>query len=259
MTLTAIKLKSSGKLFLMLWLFLLLASFKIIAQTDTTATRMNTVRLNITNPLIFGNGAIVAGYERLLQKNQSFSVNIGRTSFPKMLNINTDSIGIDLISSSRERGFNFSVDYRFYMTNENKYPPPRGIYWGPYYSYNYFNRINNWSLNTESFQGDAATELNMNIHTVGVELGYQFVLWERMAIDLILIGPGVGFYSLKAKINTDLSPEDESRLFETIGDYLSQKIPGFDTVVDGTGFEKKGSGRTSTFGFRYMVMIGYRF
>ncbi len=252
-----VRILASGKMILIITLLILAKPNLIVAQSDSA--RMNTVRLNITNPMIFGEKAIVFGYERLLKNNQSFSVNFGIASYPKMVSLNSDSIGIDLKSSYKDKGFNFSADYRFYMSKENKYPAPRGIYWGPYYSFNYFNRINNWTLNTENFQGNVETELSMNIHTIGVELGYQFVLWDKMSVDLIMIGPGVGFYNLKANINTDLTPDDESELFQAINDYLIQKIPGFDHVLDGTGFEQQGSGRKSGFGYRYMVMIGYRF
>lgn len=227
------------------------------SQSDTT--RMNTVRLNITNPLIFGDRAVVLGYERVLKNNQSFSANFGRASYPKMISINTDSIGIDLKSSYKDKGLNLSADYRFYLKKENKYAAPRGIYIGPYYSYNYFNRTNNWTLNTDNFQGNVETEFIMNIHTIGFELGYQFVFWDRMSLDLILIGPGYGFYNLKVNIQTDLSADDESKLYEVISDYLTKKIPGFSQVIDGDGFSKSGSEKTSTLGYRYMVMIGYRF
>ena len=44
--------------------------------------RKNTIHINITNPLIFGSGSVVGGYERLLKsKKHSFTINIGVTSF----------------------------------------------------------------------------------------------------------------------------------------------------------------------------------
>jgi len=252
-----VRILASGKMMLIITLLILAKPNLIVAQSDSA--RMNTVRFNITNPLIFGEKAIVFGYERLLKNNQSFSVNIGQASYPKMTIINPDSIDIDLKGSYKDKGFNFSADYRFYLKKENKYPAPRGIYLGPYYSYNYFNRVNNWTLNTANFVGDVETEFSWQIHTIGIELGYQFVFWDRMTIDMIMIGPGIGFYNLKAAINTDLDPDDESKLFQAINDFLSQKIPGYDQVLDGSGFETTGSGRKSGFGYRYMVMIGYRF
>jgi hypothetical protein len=55
--------------------------------------RKNTVHINITNPLIFGSGSIVLGYERLLRsKKHSISINIGLTSFPDFGLIENDSL-----------------------------------------------------------------------------------------------------------------------------------------------------------------------
>jgi hypothetical protein len=235
--------------------FSLNASF---AQQDSVSFK-NTVRLNVTNPLIFGDKAIILGYERVLKNNRSFSVNIGRAYYPKLVSINTDSLGIDLHNDTKDKGINISGDYRFYLKKENKYPAPRGVYVGPFYSYNYFNRTNTWTLNTEDFQGDLETDLSFNIHTFGVELGYQFVFWDRVTVDMILIGPGVGIYKFEAKINTSLEPEDESKIYEKLDEFLSEKFPGYDVVIDGDGFRETGVEKTTGLGFRYMIMVGFRF
>jgi len=229
------------------------------ASDPATRSIKNTVRVNITNPLIFGNKSIILGYERVLKNNKSFSVNIGRAYYPKMISINPDSLDIDLKTDYKDIGLNISADYRMYLKKENKYPAPRGVYLGPFYSYNYFNRTNNWHLNTETFQGDLQTELKLNIHTVGFELGYQFVFLDKITVDMILIGPGVAFYSLEAKLNTSLDPDVESEFFELLNEYLSEKFPGYDQVIDGAEFRTKGTESTTGLGFRYMIMVGYRF
>ncbi|MFO7670129.1 MAG: DUF3575 domain-containing protein [Bacteroidales bacterium] len=217
------------------------------------------MRLNITNPLIFGTNSFQIGYERLIGRNQSFSVNIGFASFPILTFSDTDTT-IGLLSKDYEdQGFHISGDYRFYLTKENKYPAPRGIYIGPFYSYNYFNRINTWSLNSDSYQGSFQSDLSFNIHTIGFELGYQFVFWNRLSVDLLLMGPGIGFYGIEAKLSTTLSPEDEKSFFEALNSILSEKIPGYDLVIDADEFTTRGSYRTANVGFRYMMMVGYRF
>lgn len=242
-------------------IFILLVTLHIptsFAQQDSVSFR-NTVRINVTNPLIFGNKAIIFGYERILKNNRSFSVNIGRAYYPKIVSVNTDSLGIDLQSSSKDKGINISGDYRFYLKKENKYPAPRGVYFGPFYSYNYFSRTNTWTLNTENYQGDLETELRFNIHTFGVELGYQFVFWDRVTVDMILIGPGMAVYKFEAKLDTELTPEDESEIYQKLDDYLSEKFPGYDEVIDGDGFRTSGVEKTTGLGFRYMIMVGFRF
>ena len=218
----------------------------------------NIIRYNLSNPALISPNFRVFGYERVLKNNQSFSINIGTFGLPKFFGSLGDSLKL-LEKNQKDRGFHFSVDYRFYLKKENKYPAPRGLYIGPYYSINHMSRENKWSLNTENFNGDVKTKLGININTIGAEMGYQFVICKRLTFDFILLGPGVGFYSLNAKLDTSLSPDDESMFFQKLNDLLAEKIPGYDKVIQPAEFSKKGSFKTTTLGFRYLVQIGFRF
>jgi hypothetical protein len=239
-------------------IIILFSGYFALAQKDSSNFK-NTVRFNITNPMIFGERSIIFGYERKVNDHQSFSVNIGRASFPEFSIINYDSISFNLKKDFTDKGFNFSVDYRFYPAKENKFAAPRGVYFGPFYTYNYFNRINNWTLNTNGIDADLETDLTLNMHTVGIELGYQFIFWKRLSLDLILIGPGVTFYNIKAGFNSSLSPDEESLFFQKLDDLLSDKFPGYSQVLNGSGFEETGTVKSTTFGFRYIIMVGFRF
>ena len=110
----------------------------------------NTVRINLTNPMIFGDRFNVFGYERVINDYQTVSVGMGRFSFPKFSLIDRDSIKMD--RNYTDKGFNFSLDYRFYLQKENRHKAPRGVYIGPFYAYNYFSRENHWELNTGRFK-----------------------------------------------------------------------------------------------------------
>ena len=216
----------------------------------------NTVWINIFNPII-DSKYIVLGYERVLKKNQTFTFNIGRFSLPKFSLLDLDNLG--LTNDYKDVGINTSVDYRFYLGKLNKYKAPRGVYLAPYYSFNYFSRENKWILDSDSFDGEVVTDLTLQIHTIGGQLGYQFVFWRRLAVDLVLIGPGVGFYGFNVKLDTTLEPDDESLFFQKLNEALSEKFPGYDLVIESGDFEKKGSANTTTLGFRYMIHIGFRF
>ncbi|HTE24602.1 hypothetical protein [Flavitalea sp.] len=233
----------------------------LVAQEKVAGEKIhkNTFRFNITNPLIFSSKSLIFGYERLINSHQSISVNIGRASFPTLNLINSDSLRVN--SSDGEKGFNFSVDYRFYLSKENKYNAPRGVYIGPYYSYNFFEKTNTWALKSSS--GGATQNIesktSLSTHTLGFELGYQFILWKRISLDMILAGPGVSTYNLKASLGSNLSEEDKQKFFEKLNDALAEKFPGYNKIIDEGEFQKKGSANTTSIGFRYMVMIGYRF
>lgn len=237
------------------------SSFDTFGQEATIDTakhvRKNIIRFNLTSPMLFSKDYLVFGYERMLKENQSVSLNVGRFAMEKFGgNVSEE---LELKKNSKDKGLNLSLDYRFYLGSVNRYNGPRGVYIGPYYSYNSFSRENTWTLNTDSFQGSVLTDLSFNINTVGVQLGYQFIFWDRMALDLILIGPGVGFYGAKVKLDTDLSAEDEALFFDKLNEYLADKIPGYDKVISEGELSKNGSFDVTSLGFRYMIHLGYKF
>lgn len=217
--------------------------------------RKNTILINLSNPMLISDQFQIIGYERVLPNNQSFTVNVGKFSIPKFTGDLADSLGLN--TDYKDKGFHFSTDYRFYLKKENKYAAPRGVYLAPYYTYNHLNRENSWNIDGRI--DEVYTNIKFNIHTIGAELGYQFVFWDRMALDLILMGPGFGFYSVKAKVGTNLSQEDESILFDKLNEILADRIPGYDRVIEAGEFSKKGTYNTEGIGFRYLVRVGYRF
>lgn len=240
-------------------LFILLICISIATQAFCQSDgKKNTIYVNLTNPLIFGYKSYIIGYERTIGKHQSFSFNIGRMSLPAFGNrSNNDSL--TLIKNSNDKGFHISADYRFYLGKENKYEAPHGVFIGPFYSYNSFSRSNEWLLNSSNFNGNVNTDLQLSFHTIGAELGYQFILWDRIALDFVLLGPGIGIYKLKTNLNTQLSPDEASLFFEQLNYLLGEKIPGYDLVIKEGEFEKTGSLNKTSLGFRYMINIGFRF
>jgi len=226
-------------------------------QADTGKMFMNTIRINVSNPMMFGWKFNVLGYERVINDHQSASVSFGRTAFPQFSTPNADSLGIT--NQSNDKGVNMSMDYRFYLKNENKHRAPRGIYLGPYYAYNTFSRSVSWDLNTSTYSGSVDTDIKLGAHLIGAQMGVQFILWKRLAIDMIMMGPGWWYFSMKTKFDTSLSAEDETLLLEKLNTMLKEKFPGSDFVFQGDGFEAKRSSWTSIPGFRYMINLGFRF
>ncbi len=228
-------------------------------QEDTVKNKKNfknTIRINLSNPMFFSPKFNVIGYERVVNDHQSFSVAAGRFAMGTFISI-SDSIGLS--DQYNDKGINFSVDYRFYLKKENKYGAPRGIYIGPYYSYNHFTRTMDWDVNTSSLNGSVTTKFDLTANLIGAQLGYQFVFWDRVSLDLILMGPGLWFFNLKSEFETNLDPEDQEMLLGQLNDMLKAKFPGSDYVFTGGGIEAKKTTNTATMGLRYMFNIGFRF
>lgn len=252
-------------LFIFAFVFVLSAS-KFNAQTSDSIANSskefkNTIRFNVTNPLIFGGRSLIFGYERILKNNKSFSINIGQAALPNLENGFSDEFREKTVLS--QGGFHISGDYRFYLSKLNKYSAPRGVYIGPYYSYNRFNKGHDWEYTEE---GTSTTklinsDLSLKIQQIGFELGYQFVFWKRFSVDLILLGPGIAGYKVKAEVGGNITDEERQLFLEKLNQALKDKFPGYSgSVGDGNGeFEKTGYRSTTSLGYRYMINIGYRF
>jgi hypothetical protein len=218
----------------------------------------NIVRYNLSSALLFGiDKTFILGYERILKPNQSISINAGTIVLPKIATISTDSfsLGKDL----KNKGYNISLDYRFYLGKLNKYNAPRGVYIGPWYSFNRFMRDNQWDFVTNSNQRTATTNTEFNIHSFGVELGYQFVFWNRFALDLVMVGPGMGIYNVKAQFDSDLTEGEKEQLRQALSDVISNRFPGMNYVLDGKQLDANGKLGVTSVGFRYIIHIGFSF
>jgi hypothetical protein len=234
-----------------------LSSAQCYGQADTTKILKNTIRVNITNPMIFGWKFNVIGYERVIKDYQTASISFGRTAFPKLSILNTDSLGIN--EQLNDNGINLSLDYRFYLKNENKHKAPRGIYLGPYYGFNTFSRDITWNLDSETFTGDVKSEIDLTAHLIGAQMGVQFIFWNRISFDMIVMGPGWWYFNMKTKFDTSLTAEDEEMLLEKLNEMLLEKFPGSDIMITGDGFDATRSSWTSTAMLRYIITVGFRF
>ena len=219
----------------------------------------NVIRYNLSGAMFFGmDRYVVFGYERVINRKQSISVNLGRATLPKLIAILTDSFSLQ--KDLENTGKNFSIDYRFYLAKENKYLPPRGVYIGPYYSYNLFERTNEFNFKrTNGTQQIGNVDTKLNIHTFGAELGYQFILWKRLALDLLLIGPGVSAYDVKSKFASSLTEAEKEKLRDAVQQVITQRFPGLNYVLGDDELDGNGAMNTTSLGFRYIVHIGFVF
>jgi hypothetical protein len=231
----------------------------IYGQENKDSIKMlkNTIRINITSPMLFGDKYNVIGYERVVGPHQTFSVNMGRFSFPKFVDPNLDSLKLG--RNSTDKGFTVAFDYRFYLRKENKNPAPRGVFIGPYYTFNSFDRTNSWIMDTQNGSESLNTNLHLNMNMVGGQLGYQFIIKNRFAIDMIVMGPGIWFYNIRTEVTTSLSAEDQEKVLEKINEMLADKLPGHEILINTGDLQKTGSFTTQTAGFRYLVHLGFRF
>lgn len=217
----------------------------------------NVIKFNPTPMLLWGEiRNITFSYERLLKNNQSVSVQAGFLSIPRILN---DTILVFIVDRKGEKGVNLAFDYRWYPGVLNRRPAPNGLYIGGYASYYGFSYTNDFS-----FRWGESTHLGhldgaLNFANLGLEIGYQFIFWKRLSVDLLMFGPSLTYFFGRGELTSDLSPEAIADLDQAIVDRILEKYPAFSFLGGGESLVfSKSETKFHTF-FRYSIQVGFHF
>jgi hypothetical protein len=215
--------------------------------------RKNTIKLELSQT-IYPNSFIMS-YERVTWPNQTVCIIGGYEEFPHIISVSsTVRVRQDLLTS----GFKAGVDYRFYLKKENKYHAPHGIYIGPYISYHSFMNKRDIEVETNGIQEFAQLQTNFRILNIGAQLGYQFVINNRWAIDLILIGPSVSNYRASMKLKGDFTFDKEEVENEVLLKILD-RFPMLNDILTNKEVSSQGKFNTWSYGWRYQINVGFHF
>lgn len=238
--------------------FILLISFNVILAQGNSKDFKNSVKFNVSNTLLYDNSYQLS-YERIIKENQSINIMAGYQEFPLItINLGPDN---NFGKDNSRSGFSAGVDYRFYLGSLNKYKAPRGVYLAPFVSFFQFNTkrdINHTNPNIGSVS-NVNLSSKFNLTNFGGELGYQFVLWDRLVIDCVLFGPSLTHYKFNAKLDGSLPDYEDNDVYQKVIEAIKNKFPGIDGITGDEGVEKKGVQSITAVGFRYNISIGYRF
>ncbi len=216
----------------------------------------NVIKWNPTPFVLWSRKNINFSYERVLKPHRTFSVNLGYFELP--------SLGVleDVLVENKvgKGGFTVSGDYRFYFKNRNTRMAPDGLYWGPFASIHHYGFSHDMTfIDNPSLQGTANLSASMSIASLGVQLGYQFVIKDRFTMDLIFIGPALSFYGIDVNLSGNVDINEEDEYLKALYDMLVNKIPGMEDLLDVGSIKKQGLTTSAGPGFRYMIQLGYRF
>lgn len=232
----------------------LLLSMQAFGQSDTLGLRHNTIKLDFTSRWLYRK-AYVISYERVLNPRRSFAIIAGYQNLPETGNLGN---GINVLRDTRASGFKVGAEYRFYLAKENKYAAPRGVYLGPYLSFNNFHNEREITVNTGGTPENAILSAQINVLNMGVQLGYQFVFNDRWTIDLSFLGPAMSYYSASLDLSGNYT-FDPDQIASDILDNLVDRFPGLGDLLGGGTLTSNGRLDAWAAGFRYQLQVGYRF
>ena len=229
------------------------------SQTDSIRVqeKKNIIRWNMTPMFVIGPKSFVVGYQRVLEKGRSFSINAGYLELKPLTK--KDGTVIKVFDESKRGGYDLAADFRFYFKNRNKYPAPDGLYWGPFAAIYNFNFEGKSEIFEDGIENTIGYKSNINMYSVGVQLGYQFIIKKRLSVDLILFGPSYTHYDFSMKFDSKIALDPNSQFYQDMKEILSTVIPGSEVILDGVDFSQGGRVKLNSFGFRYGIQVGYVF
>ena len=246
-------------IFFTFFLGLLHAHGQMTYDTSITANRKNIIRFNPMPFTVLGPESFSLGYERVFKSHQSISMNIGRLKMREFVDLGLDQFGID--KNRESGGYSFVIDYRRYFKKRNRGFAPDGLYWGPFYSYYWYNHDLSLTYTDPAniSSSKVSLESEFRMYHFGLQLGYQFIIKKRVSVDLIFIGPSWGKYRADFSLKGNLEVDEENDLIKEYFDLVVEKYPGLGTLVKERNVSTSGHFSTNTFGMRYLIQIGVLF
>ena len=180
--------------------------------TPVISDRRNIVKLNLPN-LAFGN--ITLNYERILSARNSVALNVGFIRPQQPIGVLSDAFNTDeTISTPEFSGITATGEYRFYSRKKGA---GRGFYFAPYARYA------SHKLDFDATIEDNFSNVSTQLSAIGLggQIGVQWLIKDRIAIDWGILGLAAQWYTLKA---TYKSPLGEDLNFDEIRADLEAEI-----------------------------------
>ncbi|MEI7983959.1 MAG: DUF3575 domain-containing protein [Bacteroidota bacterium] len=217
----------------------------------------NVIKFNPTPMLLWDIRNLTFSYERILNPRQSISLELGFLAMPRLFE---DTIAqLVNITSHKKYGVNATIEYRFYISKLNRRPIPAGLYIGPYLTFYGYKFRNGLDILQTSVDKSATIEGNFWAFNLGFEVGYQFIFWKRLSLDLILLGPSLTYYGGSTGISGNLDPGQIQAIHEALYDKLKERFPAMGYFPVNKSFRQTGKLDVLLFGFRYLVQVGFHF
>jgi len=217
----------------------------------------NVIKLNPSRAIFWDISNLALSYERFIHRNQTAAITVGYLRYGTLFK-NDKVLDIIEITSRQSGGFSVTLEYRFYPFARNRRPVPDGLFFGPYTSYYGYWFENDLNLLKGNF-GTGNLKAEFHMFNLGFELGYQFVFWKRLTLDLVMIGPSLSYYHAKGTLTANINIEDAELLNTEFFTTLRDTYPILANISKTVEFDNKGRMDFFSVGFRYVIQIGFHF
>jgi len=257
-------MKASKKRILLISILTLLMIETVLPQQlDTEEEKPNTEKITYPNiikinslALAFSNISLV--YERGIIPRVSVGIGMGYKyagAEPKLLHVNSSTIGVQL---DKIQGFSITPDARYYLKTCDP-DKLEGLYAGLYLRYTGYKTTADFQYNPENGPVEYYNpDIAMNEYGVGIQLGYQLLLWERLSIDFLFLGPRYSSYHFSYSFHRQPSQEFLGDLSEYLNEVVDRLGADYNVNVKQEG-EASASSTFSFANMRFGLSFGFAF
>lgn len=206
-------------------------------------------------------------YERALTSKTTFLVETGfqlNTNIPDLVIETSVEPGNEeniTATTAQYNSFNLAASYRIYTKGE----PFRGFYFGPYLRYSNYDldiqgRYDNNAINKTNIPASIVGDLS--VFSIGGEIGYQWLINDKVAIGWNIIGLGASFNNIDVGFTADdedVFQEWERDVQEFLDDLPSDAGDNFSLTSDNATRTIDASANFPFISFRASLSIGYAF
>jgi hypothetical protein len=237
-------------------LILILISSTSFGQELDSKPENRTVKNEISFEVLgLINGVYQLSYERYVWNNFTASLALGykgKEGIIKLSGIDTDQIKTGDVFYT---GYQIAPEIRYYLKSTSKNNLD-GFYFGAYLKYSsYTSSLDGSYTTTENISYELEFDMDLDVTSVGLMLGYKLPITKHLNIDFLIAGPGSGSYNFQIKNKKDLPDEFYEDLNNALEDYSL-----FDFINSDFRFSDVNSKTNfSALSFRYGIAIGYTF
>ncbi len=238
---------------------LLIILFVILSVFGEIVAQKNVIRIGIPS-LVYGR--VNLSYEHFIGENKSINIQAGvqvPRSFPQLIE-ELDRQGDFRVNGINYKAVGLSPSIRFYLSK--KRTTPGGFYLAPFVNYNY-NQLNFATEYDDGNVRDIPATIDANLHGLGlgVLIGSQWIINERLAIDFNYFGIGFG----RQFTNTKFRSSDNTVDYQQLADDFSEETNNENTIGFNNVSAEAGSDyfkiKTGSFSpvFKFSFALGYAF
>jgi len=224
-------------------------------QEKVKVRHPNIIKIN-TLALPFNNLSLY--YERSIIPRLSAGIGFGYKYgglIPKVFSVNNSVIEFEM---DKIQGYSITPDVRYYLKSCDA-GKLEGFYVGLYFRYTYYSTDVNFTYSQINLPVEYPhADMVMKEYGLGIELGYQLILWERFSIDFLFIGSRYSFYRIGYKFDTEPSQE----FLDDLSQHLNQVVDNLGIDYNVEVEQEKGTEFRASFPFlsmRFGLSLGFAF